>query len=455
MIGWLVYAVQVGLCVAALAWATEAVARLFRRPSRFIWLGAVIFSTTLVARAAVVSPESPAPVQPLSLPSLDILQASVLTARQRVPAVPTEYIAGIWALATLLVGLSFAATNWRLRRASRSWPTTHLHGHRVRVAPSAGPLVLGLVRPEIVVPRWVLSRPAGEQNVILTHEIEHLRAGDQKLLAAGCLAAALMPWNPACWIMVARLRLAIEIDCDARVLRGGVSPRSYGSLLVDVAESSSPFLVGTMGLAARSSHLRSRILAMQSRRFNHPFLRGTAAAIVGLVSFLAACESRMPTATDVARMDAASVERAAPTMGLPQDSAVAWVVDGAPSTAAAAKGIPAESIASVRVSKAEGHAQIHIITKEGQRLAVDPVRVARVVAPSHDPVASTGVKIAATAATAQPLVIIDGFPSTRTALAKLSADRIASVEVVKGESALAQYGESGRNGVILVTTKSR
>ena len=323
MIGWIVYAVQVGLCVSALAWSAEVVARLLARPRRFIWLGAAIFSTGLAVRAALVSPAAPAPVQSVGLPSLEIFQTSVLTAQQRVPPVPIGYIAGLWVLATLLVGFSFAATSWRLRRSSRGWPMTDLHGHRVRVAPSTGPLVLGLLRPEIVLPRWVLARPPDEQSVIVSHEVEHLNAGDQNLLAVGCLAAALMPWNPACWIMLARLRLAIEIDCDARVLRSGVSPRSYGSLLVDVAESSSPLLLGTMGLAARSSHLRSRILAMQSRRFNHPIMRGAAAALVGLVSFLAACESRMPTAVDIARMDAAAAERAAPTIGLTRDSSVA------------------------------------------------------------------------------------------------------------------------------------
>ena len=366
MIAWLVYAMQVGLCVAALAWAAEAVARLLRRPSRFIWLGAVLFSTTLVVRAAVVSPERPPAAQAGGLPSFDILQTSVITAQQRVPALSAEYIAALWILATLLVGLSFAAAHWRLRRASRRWPTADLHGRRVRVAPSTGPLVLGLFRPEIVVPRWVLARPPDEQNVIVSHEVEHLNAGDQNLLAVGCLAAALMPWNPACWIMLARLRLAIEIDCDARVLRGGVSPRSYGSLLVDVAESSSPLLLGTMGLAARSSHLRSRILAMQSRRFDHPIIRGAAAALIGLVSLLAACESRLPTATDIARMDAASIERATPTIGVTQDSSVTWMVDGVASTSAAAKQIPADSIVSVQITKANGHGEIHLLTRRGQ-----------------------------------------------------------------------------------------
>jgi TonB-dependent SusC/RagA subfamily outer membrane receptor len=194
---------------------------------------------------------------------------------------------------------------------------------------------------------------------------------------------------------------------------------------------------------------------MQSRRFNHPIMRGAAAALVGLVSFLAACESRMPTAADIARMDAASVERAAPAMGLSQDSSSAWVVDGIPSTAAVAKQIPAESIASVRLSKENGRSQVRIVTKEGQRLGADTVQLTRVVTPSEGPVTRTVAKIAPTAAATQPLVILDGVPSTTAALRELSTDRIASVEVVKGESALAQYGERGRNGVILVTTKGR
>jgi beta-lactamase regulating signal transducer with metallopeptidase domain len=431
MIGWFVYAVQVGVCLAALAWAMDAVGRLLRQPSRFIWLGAVIFSISLAARAAIVSPEAPATVQ-TGVPAFDILQTSVITAQQRVPAVPEQYIAGLWVLATLLVGLSFAAAHWRLRRSSRTWPATDLQGHRVRIAPSTGPLVLGLFRPEIVVPRWVLTRPPAEQNVILTHEIEHLNAGDQNLLAIGCLAAALMPWNPACWIMVARLRLAIEIDCDARVLRGGVSPRSYGSLLVDVAESSSPFPLGTMGLAARSSHLHSRILAMQSHRFNHPILRGAAAALVGLVSLLAACESRLPTATDIARMDAASVERATPTIGLMQDSSVAWVV-----------------------SKANGQGEIRILTKRGQSTGGDMLLSKRAGDVPAEPSAATGDKLLRKQVGPEPLVIIDGMPSTTAALGKMSPDRIASVQVVKSQAALDQYGESGRNGVILVTTKNQ
>ena len=55
------------------------------------------------------------------------------------------------------------------------------------------------------------------------------------LIAAAAWAVALFPWNPALWLIVKRLRLAIEIDCDARVLAGRRSDvRDYGMLLLTV-----------------------------------------------------------------------------------------------------------------------------------------------------------------------------------------------------------------------------
>src|SRR5262249_56789106 len=103
-----------------------------------------------------------------------------------------------------------------------------------------GPVVTGLVRPEIVVPRWMLQRAPSEQRVVLAHEAEHVRAGDALLLATASAAVILMPWNPALWYMLSRVRLAVELDCDARVLRGGVAAMAYGTLLIDLAEQALP-----------------------------------------------------------------------------------------------------------------------------------------------------------------------------------------------------------------------
>lgn len=53
----------------------------------------------------------------------------------------------------------------------------------------------------------------------------------------------------------------------------------------------------------------------------------------------------------------------------------------------------------------------------------------------------------------EPYVIIDGVPSEGSAYKDLDPNTIESVDVLKNASATALYGEKGKNGVILITTK--
>ena len=70
--------------------------------------------------------------------------------------------------------------------------------------------------------------------MIVAHEQEHVRAGDPWLIHAACLAVAAMPWNAALWWQLRRLRMAVETDCDRRVLAGGVDLGAYGTMLIDM-----------------------------------------------------------------------------------------------------------------------------------------------------------------------------------------------------------------------------
>ena len=65
-----------------------------------------------------------------------------------------------------------------------------------------------------------------------------------------------------------------------------------------------------------------------------------------------------------------------------------------------------------------------------------------------------------TLAANQPLLIVDGVKlnkdgiSLSTAMSKINPNDIDYLEVLKGDSAIAQYGDRGRKGVILVNLKS-
>jgi len=262
----------------------------------------------------------------------------------------------------------------------------------------------------------------------------------------------MMPWNPATWIILSRLRLAIEIDCDARVLRGGVSPKVYGSLLVEVAERASP-LRFAMALSDSSSHLHQRILAMSSRSMTHPIGRVASVVIVGLASLLAACEPKMPTAAEIDGMDAATVEKSGRALGImSRDSSVVWSVDDVQTTAAVARAIPADSIVTVSVNKVDGSPHIYVVTKRGQQLALERSGEAGLVRrrdTGQDPI----VGLASKSEQDQPLVVIDGARSTSAAMKALDRSRIAAVEIIKGPSAIREYGDDAKRGVIVIRMK--
>jgi TonB family protein len=57
--------------------------------------------------------------------------------------------------------------------------------------------------------------------------------------------------------------------------------------------------------------------------------------------------------------------------------------------------------------------------------------------------------------TSSVLIIIDGVQSDRKTLNGINPNDISSINVMKDESATALYGEKGKNGVILITTKNR
>jgi beta-lactamase regulating signal transducer with metallopeptidase domain len=66
-----------------------------------------------------------------------------------------------------------------------------------------------------------------------------------------------MPWNPALWWQVRRLCLAVELDCDNRVVKALGDAPAYGELLLKVAQAASrgprlqPAFLGGMGSLER------------------------------------------------------------------------------------------------------------------------------------------------------------------------------------------------------------
>lgn len=169
-------------------------------------------------------------------------------------------------------------------------------------------------------------------------------------------------------------------------------------------------------------------------------------ALAALLFSTVACDGRTPTAADVRALDARQAERGAALMLGDGDGPTTYFVDGVSATREAAQAIAPDQIAAVNVNKmvngTTATTEIRLITKAGaaRGLLVEEGEGPRVV-------------VRGATATGSPLILIDGRRATKAEMDALQPSGIISVEVLKGEAAVREYGEAAKDGVIKVTTK--
>jgi beta-lactamase regulating signal transducer with metallopeptidase domain len=481
--GFLLYVALVLTLAAAMGWALEAVLRQLARPSRWAWLAASSAALVLIVRAVISTQAVPAVASysRIAMPAaskvaspewslLQVVRDAIIVSAAAAGSVADAVVRAIqgrltsvlvvsWFAASLLAVVMLALVHLRLRRSRRQWAEAELFGTRVRIAPDVGPAVVGVVRPQIVVPRWLLGRSPDEQQLVLAHEREHLSARDHLLLGAGSLVVALVPWHPAAWWMLSRLRLAIELDCDARVLGRGVPARTYGTLLIDLADRCSGFRVGATALADEGSHLERRLLAMKSTKTKRSYLRAGMLGSAVALALLVACEAKVPTGPEIEAMDVASASKAVAGTGMMQktrlDSAI-FYVDGRQVDAKTANALTPNQIATINVEKSGDHATIRIATSgqapdlaaRGDGALVRTKRLADTL---------QGTAIAPLSDAHQKfdgLLLIDGVKADPSAMKALDPKKIEGIEVLKGAAAeRISTDPAAKNGIIMVTTK--
>ncbi len=297
------------------ALALDAMLRIAGRPTRWIWAAALIASIVLPAiRLATALSAGPtaavptaiaAPIAGAAEVSGSVASWAALLARAEVGvSVDSPWqrldvpLGAAWLLLTLGVAGWGLAGFIRLRRVRREWVPAEIEGTSVLVSGRTGPALAGLLRPQVVLPEWALASDPAQLRLMLAHEHEHARAGDPWMLAAAAFAVALLPWNPALWWQLRRLRLAVEIDCDGRVLRRHPDVRRYGALLLAVGQQATGPRLPLAALGTPPTTLERRIRTMTMPRPRHPRLLGGALAVSAVALTLVACE--MPRPTEVA-----------------------------------------------------------------------------------------------------------------------------------------------------------
>ncbi|MGH7593563.1 MAG: M56 family metallopeptidase [Gemmatimonadales bacterium] len=279
---WAFYAIIVGCLLAFAAFVTEHSLQAARRASRVAWLSALVLipawpvATRLlldvpnrvktappragsdVAGGAPVR-QSSRDVEPTSRPAIplpDVIPHSGALER----TITVVFVAAPLGMILVLL-LDFV----RIARARRRWRTVTVDGVTLLVSPHFGPAIVGVWHPQIVIPEWGLALPSEQRRLLLAHENEHVARRDAICLLLGAVAVACAPWNPSAWWTFRRLRLAIEVDCDRRVLQRGHDLVLYGNLLLGIGRHTrgGPFLA--MAFAERRSMLRTRINLITAR----------------------------------------------------------------------------------------------------------------------------------------------------------------------------------------------
>ena len=158
----------------------------------------------------------------------------------------------------------------------------------LHTAGAASPMVLGLVRPVLLLPEGTL--PAEELEVVLRHELTHLKRHDVAYQALLLLARTVHWFNPLVWWMGREAGRSLELCCDDAVVRGRDEAfrRRYGSVLLRTAAG------GRMPLSTRlgggKGQLKARLGNLFRKKRNSAALVCLALACALLVTSLVACE---------------------------------------------------------------------------------------------------------------------------------------------------------------------
>lgn len=461
MAPWMAYALVLSLLFAAAARVGEEGLDLFGWPTRWVWITAMAAGVVvpLLAYAAVSGGAAgvPLPSGPAAPGAsgggdatvLPVLLTGDLVAQGGAALIDElrfldPWLVGGWIAASLLTAGWLLAGWLRLRLRRRAWAETEIDGCDVLISPDEGPAVTGFVRGMILLPSWFEELDRDLRPLVLRHEREHLAVGDHRLLAAGLGALVLCPWNPVLWWSLARLRQAMEIDCDRRVLGDGVDRAAYGELLVQVGERAGGPPLTTAAFADSSSFLERRI-----RRLAKPApssRAGRSAAAVGLAVLLGGAVAWVPVPDEPVRV--ADLQAAPPSA---RGSA-------APGGGAAVRVTPPVS-AVMRLDlrlymkgPADG-GQAAADRRAEKKLDIEAVRLAKQLSYACAPYLNGAGERGARTARRGCFVVVDGEPAHPSILRELGSGAIASIRMLRASEAVERFGSEARNGAYVIRTE--
>ena len=216
----------------------------------------------------------------------------------------------VWLTGIILCTLFFLITHYRHYIIYRTalpvrnneyleyWHRYHPLRRNLRITQSDRidtPLTYGIIRPVILLPKYISTYDEANLSYILTHEYTHVRRFDTlyKWILAGTLA---LHWfNPLVWIMYILANRDLELSCDEAVVKahGDKSKSSYAMALVGLAEKSSGLLTLSSNFSKNAVEERVRSI-MKAKKSSY--------AIMVTVLVIMCCATFIFTTTEAAEL---------------------------------------------------------------------------------------------------------------------------------------------------------
>lgn len=152
----------------------------------------------------------------------------------------------------------------------------------------AVPMVTGFVRPTLLLPASAAEWPEDLRQVVLVHELAHLKRWDTLTLVLTQLVTALYWFHPQVWVASRAARRECERACDDLVLITGTRPSDYAGHLLSMARvmpEIESLGAATLGMSERSQ-LEGRLLAILQPGIRRRRIEGRAAALVAIAMTL-------------------------------------------------------------------------------------------------------------------------------------------------------------------------
>ncbi len=125
------------------------------------------------------------------------------------------------------------------------------------------PVVVGIVRPSLLLPLGALDWPTARRQAVLVHELAHVARRDGIAQLVARLATALYWFHPLAWALARVAHDECERAADDTVLRTGVRASEYAEHLLAVARDAMRDPLPRAALAfARPSSLEGRLVAI-------------------------------------------------------------------------------------------------------------------------------------------------------------------------------------------------